>query len=104
MLSCLSTFSTAREVQSLEQCLKLVRTNRGIQVMTLSGEKGPMTTTHSERCEAEAARLEGKAVSLGQLLGVLLGEDDYVKSVINRHKQDAELYRHVAARYRGKGL
>lgn len=59
---------------------------------------------HSERCEAEAVRLEEKGVSLRQLLGVLLGEDDYVKSLINRHRQDAKFYRRVAARYRSKGL
>jgi hypothetical protein len=59
---------------------------------------------HSERCEAEAARLEEKASSLTQLLGVLLEEDESVLLLIAHHKEDAQIYRRLAAQYRSKGL
>lgn len=97
-------FQQVRQVRSLDQCLKLSPSQNAEFKDDTEQQEGESMIKHSERCEAEALRLEEKAVGLRQLLGVLLGEDDYVQSLIRRHKQDAEFCRRLATRYRAKGL
>jgi hypothetical protein len=59
-----------------------------------------MSNEHSKRCEAKAKQLEEMASDLTQLLGVLIEGDENVRSLIDHHRRDAQIYRSLAAQYR----